>query len=210
MRSESVAIPLDGATTARVALEVSVGELRLAGGARDGRLVEGTVELPDGVELRQDVRPRGTELHCALSADFERRTTLIKRDSPRWDVRLAPGTPLELDIESGASAGRLDLTGLTITQLDIDAGVGKTEVTLPARGQLRARLKSGVGETILNVPGAMAARLRISSGIGSIKVDPRFARNGQEWQTPGYLDAAERADIRIEAGVGSIVVRVRG
>ena len=210
MRRRAVSIPVDGAQAAHVTLEVAIGQLRLAGGARPGLLLEGTLELPDGVELDERCTRRDGLLHCALSTRFEQHNPRSLRRGPRWELPLAPGVALRLGIEVGASQCLLDLSELQLTELAMQADVGKSEVVLPASGQPRACLKSGVGETLVKIPDAMAARVRMQSGIGSIKVDGRFPRQGNAHQSAGYDTAAQRVDLRIEAGLGSIAVRSNG
>jgi hypothetical protein len=206
MHTETVAIALDGAQAGQIQLEIGVGELRVARTSRAGVLLEGSVDLPDGVELEQRATTRDGVAHCELSARFPRHSVRGLRDKPRWELRLGADAPVQLEVKAGAGASTLDLSGLQLTDLDIDAGVGETKVTFPDGGRTRARIKSGVGETVVSIPEALEARVRIQSGIGSVKVDRRFQRQASGWASAGYEDAAERLDLRVEAGVGSTVV----
>jgi hypothetical protein len=210
MHTESVAIALDGAHAGQIQIEIGVGELRVAHAARSGVLIEGSIELPDDVELEQRNSMRDGVAHCALSAKFPRHSVRGLRDKPRWELRLGADVPIELEVKAGAGACTLDLSGLQLTDLDIEAGVGETKVTFPDGGRTRARIKSGVGETVVSIPQALEARVRVQSGIGSVKVDSRFQRHASSWMSAGYDDAAERLDLRVEAGVGSTVVRSVG
>jgi hypothetical protein len=210
MHTESVAIALDGAQAGQIQLEIGVGELRVARASRGGLLLEGSIDLPDGVELEQRHSTRDGVAHCELSAKFPRNAMRGLRDKPRWQLRLGADVPVQLEVKAGAGACILDLSGLQLTDLDIEAGVGETKVTFPDRGRTRARIKSGVGETVVSIPDSLAARVRVQSGIGSVKVDSRFQRQASGWVSAGYDDAAERLDLRVEAGVGSTSVRSIG
>jgi hypothetical protein len=209
MHTEAVAMSLDGAREGHIDLEVGVGELRLSRSTRPGFLLEGTVELPDDVALEQRLATRDGIAHCDLSARVEKRALLGMRKGPRWDLHVGADVPVRLDVKAGAGECTLDLSDLQLNDLDIEAGVGETRVTFPSAGRPRARIKSGVGETVATIPAGMAARVRVSSGIGSVKVDNRFPRQGNAYVSAGYEEAADRVDLRIEAGVGSIVVRSR-
>jgi hypothetical protein len=60
----------------------------------------------------------------------------------------------------------------------------------------------------VNIPPGVAARLRTRGGLSSIQVDEmRFRRMGDVYQSDDYETAANRADIDIEMGVGSVTVR---
>jgi hypothetical protein len=210
MHTETVAIALDGARAGQIQLEIGVSELRVARTSRAGMLLEGSVELPDGVELEQRNSTRDGVTHCDLSAKFPRHSMRGLRDKPRWELRLGADAPVQLEVKAGAGASTLDLSGLQLTELDIEAGVGETKVTFPEHGRTRARIKSGVGETVVSIPESLEARVRVQSGIGAVTVDSRFQRQASGWVSAGYEDAAERLDLRVEAGVGSTVVRSVG
>jgi hypothetical protein len=57
----------------------------------------------------------------------------------------------------------------------------------------------------LEVPEGVAARIRSKMGLGSTTVDERrFARSLDAWVSPNYETAANRVDIDLEGGLGSI------
>ena len=210
MQDVQIAHPRQGATEATIKLEVPVGELVLADTSSSDMAVEGTVRLPEGVELEQDCRVRGETLLCSLGARHKRKLNVGFRDSPRWRLRLARELPLDLRLETGAGEAELDLSALSVTNLDVEAGVGKTSVTLPRHGDIRGRIKAGVGEMTVRVPHGLAARIRISTGIGSIQVGSRFRRTTNAYETADYHEATDKIDLRIEAGVGKVAVESLG
>ncbi len=58
------------------------------------------------------------------------------------------------------------------------------------------------------VPGGVAARIHTAAGLAGVAVDTgRFPRSGEHrYESPDYATAANRADIDIEAGMGSIEI----
>jgi hypothetical protein len=131
-------------------------------------------------------------------------------DSLDWDLRLNDTIPLSLKIDSGASASTLDLTNLKVVDLDIDTGASSTEVSLPANaGNTRVDIDSGAASLNLHVPAGVAARIRVKSGIASVNVDSnRFPRqDGGLYESSDYATAANRADITIDTGVGSVEIK---
>jgi hypothetical protein len=69
-------------------------------------------------------------------------------------------------------------------------------------------VKSGAAAVSLRLPEGVAGRIYIQSGLAGISVDTsRFPQVSGGYETPGYGTAANKADIRIETGVGSIDIR---
>jgi hypothetical protein len=131
-------------------------------------------------------------------------------ESLDWDIRLNGDIPLNLKIDSGASSTTLDLTNLKVVDLDIDTGASSTEVSLPANaGNTRVDIDSGAASLNLRVPSGVAARIRVKSGIASINLDSnRFPRKeGGLYESADYASAANRADITIDTGVGTVEIK---
>jgi hypothetical protein len=61
---------------------------------------------------------------------------------------------------------------------------------------------------VVRVPSGVAARIRASGGLADIRVDrDRFPRAGGVYQSADYDTAANKVDIDVEAGVGSVNIR---
>jgi hypothetical protein len=74
------------------------------------------------------------------------------------------------------------------------------------------RAESGAASLVIEVPEGVAARIRSRMGLGSSQVDERrFPRSAAGFESADYGTAANRADIDISGGVGSVrVVGVAG
>jgi hypothetical protein len=93
--------------------------------------------------------------------------------------------------------------------LILETGASSTEIDLPERaGTTSVRVRAGAAGVVLNVPRGVAARVRGSAGIATIDVDTRrFPHVGEkEYRSPDFDTAANRVDIDIETGVGSVAV----
>jgi hypothetical protein len=82
-------------------------------------------------------------------------------------------------------------------------------VTVPAHGVSLLDVEAGAASVNIRVPEATAARIRVEEGVNSVSVDTnRFPRlDSGIYQSSGYDTAADRADINIEAGLGSVTVK---
>ena len=200
-----LSIPLEGAKSARIKLDHGAGRLNVHGSALAGEVLNGAF----GMEMDYRSRLDGDRLEVKLrnAPGF---WSWYPGESMDWDVRLNPEIPLSLKVDSGASATTLDLTDLKVVELDIDTGASSTDVTLPAHaGNTNVDIDTGASSLVIRIPSGVAARLRTKTGVASVSVDTtRFPQvDGGLYQSADYATAANRADITIDAGVGSIEVK---
>jgi hypothetical protein len=196
---EELAIPLGGATSANVRLRFGAGHLT-AGRARPGNLVDGTFE---GGVVRRDEGPGRVELRQDTTYAipwFDRRTD--------WQVGLTGDVPLALRLDTGAANAALDLLDLQVKSIELHTGASETRMRLPrSAGMTTVRAESGAASLTIEVPDGVAARIRSRMGLGSSVVDERrFPRTGSGFESPDYGTAANRADIEISGGLGSVRV----
>jgi hypothetical protein len=205
VEGQSISIPLENARSARIKLDHGAGRLNIRSGASASEVLSGVF----GAEIDYKSRFDGDQLDVKLrnSAQF---WAWYPGQSLDWDIRLNGNIPLNLKIDSGASSSTLDLTDLKVIDLDIDTGASSTEVTLPANaGNTRVDIDTGASSLNVRIPTGVAARIRVKSGVASVNVDSnRFPRvDGGLYQSADYATAANRADITIDTGVGSVEIR---
>lgn len=203
VEGEQVSIPLEGAASAYVKLDHGAGRLTLRSGAGSGEIVNGT--FGNGLSYKSHVEGGRMEVKLRTS---QQAWAWWPGESLDWDIRLNRDIPLSLKIDSGASASILDLSDLKVTDLDIDTGASSTELTLPANaGNTHVDIDTGASSLKVSIPSGVAASIRVKSGIASVNVNPRFSRlDGGLYQSTDYSTAANRVDMTIDAGVGSIEV----
>lgn len=209
--TEQVSVPLAGAGQARVRIRHGAGRLRLDDSAGPGELVAGT--FVGGLDHK--ARREGDVLDVEMRLPFDRFPRfafpwmLGPGSTLDWSCGLNREIPLSLDLETGASDTRIDLTNLRVTDLRLQTGASATDITLPANaGYTRVKIGSGAAAVNLRVPSGVAARIRVSAGLAGVTVDRnRFPRVGGVYQSPDYETALNKADVSIETGVGSVDVR---
>jgi hypothetical protein len=200
-------LPLEQATEAEIRVDYGAGELRIDGGS--SALADGTFE--GGVE--HEVRHHDGRALLRLRSPSPVTWVWPWSWGPgmrrRWHLRLTERIPMSLSVHSGASDCHLDLERLKVTRLRIESGASSLNVILPARaGHTEVRVSTGAASLSMRVPEGVAARIRVDSALSSTDVDrSRFPREGGVYRSPGYDSAANRLDIKIDTGVGSISVR---
>jgi hypothetical protein len=196
---EQLTVPLEGATEATVNIRFGGGTLTTRAAA-PGDLVDG--EYRGGV--RSHVRGPG---HVELEQDTSSGLPWIDHRSD-WIVGLTSEVPLDLNVETGASRTVLDLGDLRVRNLDLRSGASETRVVLPrAAGVTTVRAEAGAAALAIEVPAGVAARIRSRMALGSSHVDEaRFPRVGDVHESPDYATAANRVELDVRGGIGSLRV----
>jgi hypothetical protein len=208
---ETVQLPLEGAARMDVEVRFGAGRLSVSGGAAGADAADGSFR--GGVETTR--RLAGSSLHVGLRVPSDFFLTFMSPwtwwggERLDWQVRLTENVPLALDVETGASEAQLDLSRLRVEKLRLATGASSVKVTMPASaGRTDARIESGAASVDIVIPQGVAARIEVESGLANARVDTtRFARTDKVYQSADYETAANRLDLRVEAGVASIEIR---
>lgn len=204
--AEAVSIPLQGATKATIRVRHGAGLLRVDASANPGAVLSGTF----GGGLEQRIRQLADRLDIALrpSDDSTRWGFPWNWSAPGgldWTLGLSREVSLDLDLQTGASQTQMDLSELKVSDLRLRTGASETHVTLPAAGVCRTRIQAGAASVVLRVPDGMKARIRLRGGLSDISVDrERFPRSGDCFQSADFEGAANRVEVDVEMGVGSV------
>lgn len=210
LAGEEASIPLENARSASIGIHHGAGRLTIGSGAGPMDLVSGT--FGGGLNTYSN----WNEDHLNL--------TLRIRDSGfpmvvipwfwgsqhrfDWFIHLSDEIPLDLKLKTGASDTRLNLTDLLVRDLRVDTGASQTEIHLPnGIAHTKAVVKSGVASVKIYVPEGVSARIRTKGGLMDARVNrDRFPRTGGVYQSPDYETAANKVEVFVDMGVGSVMV----
>jgi hypothetical protein len=208
-RAEHFTWPTDGVERAELELDIGIGKLQLASYGNMADLLVADLDLASGADVSNDVKVDAAVARgwIASERDFFALPQLLGRDASKWDLRLNSRVSWEMDINSGVGDVRLDLSELKVNDLKLDSGVGAVHVTLPRRGTVRAKVDGGIGDLHITIPEGTQARFRVDRGIGSLRVDSRFKRRGDYYETEGFSRAESYIDLEIDHSIGSVTIR---
>lgn len=198
-------------------------------------MAEGKISIEQGEDLEAALPPSGTRnewnlqvsdaVPCSLRVEagaYQGTWALGGLRLRRLDIvegatqatysfdRPNPEAMEELNVTTGASRVRmLRLVNANFRQMGFDAGVG--EYLLDFGGQLRqsatARIRTGVSTVTVSVPQTTPARIRLRGALRSVRLEGNFQQDGDDYMTPGWANAANRLDIVVEMGLGTLTLR---
>lgn len=202
---ETRSVPLDSAEKLRIKINHAAGRVTLTHGDSVDQALEGVF----GGGLRVDSSKRGDELEVTVKMSGIIFPVFPFTDSYDWELKLNPSIPTIIEMESGANDALLDLSDLKVEQLLVKTGASYTRVRMPENaGHTTARFEFGAASVNIEVPNGVAGRIQVDSGLSSTSIDrARFPKQGRVYQSEDFEDAANRVDITVSSGVGSLVVR---
>lgn len=238
LRTENFSTPVDGATSARIVLDLASYATDVEALADPALLFAAELAFAGDVDFEVSGATQKT-----VSLNYRERFTgpwdWFSDLDARWTIGLSPEVPLDLRIDVGSGPAQLDLQALQLTGLNVDGGSGSTRLTLPPGGEgepMEARLDAssgaihlsvlentnlvlrfdgGSGSLTVDAPSAQAMRVDVGdSGSGSLRLPDGWdeVRSGGDdegaWQTAGF-DAASRRFVLMIDSLGSGSVTVR-
>ena len=200
---ETFLVPLGAAKSARFRFSHGAGQLAITGGAPIGQALVGS----SAVGMNREDRLDGDRLDVKVEAGPSF-VPFIGPSQGVWRFQLTQEIPVTLVVESGASSLDLDLRDVRATHVELKTGASSSNVTMPARGVSLLDIEAGAASVNIHVPESTAARIRVRNEVTAINVDTtRFPRlDSGIYQSSGYDTAADRAEIHVESGLGSVSV----
>ncbi len=206
--AHSASIPLEGASRASLRVRHGAGRLTIGAGAGMGELARGTFV---GGLAHHESR-QGDALTAELSVPTDVMGGMPWLMGPGrpldWSLELTREIPLTLELEVGANDATLNLEALRVTELRVKTGASNTTITLPASaGVVRGRIEAGAAALNLRLPQGVGGRFRVSGLTGTTVDNLRFIRAGEAYQTADFDSAANKVDIEVTMGAGSVDIR---
>ncbi|NUQ37886.1 MAG: hypothetical protein HUU23_08845 [Caldilineales bacterium] len=207
VREEAFSQPLEDASALEIKVEPGIGRFALKAGTADS-LYSGLAWLGKGERIDQRLTRRQGQARVRLQQGgpwffpFSSAWT----GERRWEVQLNPALPTSLKVDGGLGPRQIDLRGLHLTRFKIDGGLGAARITLPDRGRCEGKVDGGIGDVTLALPAGMPARIRVDGGLGGRQVRGDFSFDGRAYLTPGFETAADRLDLKVDQGIGSLTL----
>lgn len=223
--------PLSGAKSCQVKLAFHVGHARVrALETASPNLFEAQLSYVGELEFdASGAAERRILLRQKADIPSDIAAALSRSQDLHWEIGLARGVPLLLELKGGVGDAEIDLSHLLVDAIKMDTGVGRAALTLPGQGKAiqaeirggvgltelrllagafgKLKIKGGVGQMRMRVASGSAIRLQGKTGLGAIDLPASLLplNDGQAnrvWQTANYAAAAQQIDVAFAAGVG--------
>ena len=201
---DTFVIPLNAAQSVHYRFAHGAGQLEICGGAPAGQAIVGTSAM--GMNRRSHLSGDRLEVRVEAGPSF---LPFVGPNEGVWRFKLTQDVPVQLTVESGASFQNIDLTDVRATRLALKTGASSTNVTMPAGGASLLDVEAGAASINIRIPAATAGRIRVKEGVTAVNVDTnRFQRlDSGIYQSLNYDASADRAEIYVQTGLGSISVK---
>jgi hypothetical protein len=208
LKVKNETVELGEAEAVDVELDMGAGELNLEGGA--AALMEGSFRYRFERRIPEVEYSTFAKKGKLLIRERRRRGIQFGGGRTKWDIRLDNRVPMDIKVDLGAGASKLDLRDFQVKRLDIDMGVGSLTLDLSGeRGSdLDVKIDGGIGHATIYLPANIGVRAEIDGGLGSIHA-PQFKKSGDLYTNEAYGKSAVSIDLRIDGGIGGIDLKLR-
>jgi hypothetical protein len=206
------AVPLNGATGGDLTVNFGAGELNVGAlPAGSPNLVQLSGIGPGGAFLTPQTRlQNGTATVSIDTRGNPQGWALLgpaAGNGSETSMLLNPRVPETLRLNLGAGDATLDLTNVPVRDLSVNNGAGQLEVRFPdAAGTTTADIHSGAGQVTLVIPRGVGAAIHATDGLVNLHVSYRFQATSDGYRTDDATTAANRLDITLHVGFGSVDV----
>lgn len=201
-------IPLEGATGAEIEFNHGAGRLEVNADARMGDLITGSFTGGVTADVTRNGGIAKVVLHTPAGLVFAG-PWLIGNHGYEWKVGVSAEVPVKMHFHTGASESMLDLHASKASDISVETGASASDLILPANaGFTKVKVESGVASVKIKIPEGVAANIHVESGLSGINIDSsRFIQNGKDYCSADYATAANKIDLFVETGVGSVEIR---
>lgn len=208
-RPQDISQELEGATALQVSLGPGlIGTIKVGAMTNGIQAVEGTYTSSLGGKLNTDYSLSGSTGELTISRDDTDFNPMGGNFTEELELSLTDSVPIDLTVQVGVGETTLDLEDLMLRSLDIEGGLGSTTIILPDEGSYEVTIEAGVGELIVKMPDGLEARVECSSDLSHVTVtnDALEKVGDNQWETSNYAGTTEHIRVKIEAGLGSIII----
>jgi len=201
---EKFDVALQNAKNVRYRFSHGAGQIVITGGAPIGKALVGSSAV--GMNERTRLDGDRLEVHIEAGASF---IPFVGPADGMWRFQLSQEVPVTVKVETGASQLDMDLTDVLASHIELETGASSSNVIMPTRGASFLDLEAGAASIDISVPEGVSGRIRIKGGLTSLNVDKnRFPQvDSHLYQSSDFDTATNRAEISVEAGLGSITIK---
>jgi hypothetical protein len=206
VQTESIVQELQGAEEAAVDLNQIFGEMNIRGGAAEGNLLDGEMQLGRNQTYTQDYRisnGRGIFSLDSTTADayvpfLNPAVSLVSQ------FNLSDAVPLVLDTDMVVGLINVDLRDLNIDRFDLTVVIGQNTIVLGLDEELEGRASAVIGQVLVRVPRDAAVRIRLDTALTGTSFPREYERDDDVVYSPAAGRDGPAIELEINIPLGSI------
>lgn len=206
---KSILVERDKAEAIELEVNMGAGELTMEQGSKEWVTGEAKYNNKD---LEPEVSYKLTEDTGKISIDQSKSEDInvnkggLKNE---WNLQVTNQVPLELIVNSGASASRLNLSGLKLEDLQINAGVGDLTVDLSGdwKKSFDVSMDMGVGVTTLILPKEVGVKVISEKGLGVRSVEGLSSEGDGVYVNDKYGKSDVTITVNADLGIGEFEIK---
>jgi hypothetical protein len=208
LRTETRTAEVEGAESVQANLRIALGELDVGGGA-DELMEADFIYNVAAWEPRVGYEVVGDSGELIVEQQGLREGIPSRDVRNEWDLRLSDDIPIDLAVQMGGGVGNLDLDSLTLRGLNLDMGAGAARVDLSGNWgrDLSAVVRGGAGEVTMLLPSQMGVRVNAGTRLGRVNAEG-LRKEGEAYVNGAYGDSDATLEVDITGGVGQINLQV--
>ncbi len=188
-------------TRAKLKLDAAAGKFRINGSTsklfdfenKGNSIYKATTENKKGIPY---VKIENTTTHFQ-GDDNSNNSWLALNTAPVWDI----------DIDAGAAALDIDLSGHKIEKIDIDGGASGIKLKLGnTLKKTTLTINAGAAGIKIRVPRESACQVKATTVLSSIDFDDFNKIDKNLYQTPNFSDTTNQIFINIDAAVSGLKI----
>jgi hypothetical protein len=207
--NKDLVVEKDKANQLEVEVNMGVGELTIEKGSKEWVTGEASYNDKD-FEPEVTYKLKGDTGKVSIDQSENNGINVNKGGlKNEWDLQLTDKVPMDLVVNSGASAGTLKLSGLNLNNLEINAGIGDLTVDLSGDWEksFDVKMDMGVGVTTLVLPKDVGVKVISEKGLG-IRTVEGLTSEGEGVYVNDKFDKSDTViTINAELGVGEFEIK---
>jgi hypothetical protein len=204
----NVSKPLGDLTKAKIMIDFPTTNLNITTVKNTTKLIEGEISFSKAAQKPKiETESSFGQMIVRINQPTSPGLPFISSLRNETSIGLTEQIPLEIQIDTGASKGKIDLTKLRVDYLEINSQASDLNITFGDLYSARAKIKTKASTVNIKIPKDLATRVKIDSKVKNLSINDRFKKSDGEYKTKGFEDAFTRLDIQIESVAGSITIR---
>ena len=207
--NKEIVVEKDKAKQLEVEVNMGVGELTIENGSKEWVTGEASYNDKD-FEPEVTYKLKGDTAKVSIDQSKNNGIDINKGGlKNEWNLQFTNKVPMDLVVNSGASAGMLKLSGLQLNDLEINAGVGDITVDLSGdwKKSFDVNMDMGVGVTTLIIPKDVGVKVISEKGVGIRTIEGLISEGEGVYVNDKFDTSDVVITVHTELGVGEFEIK---